>query len=156
MSASRGFTLFEIVLLIAVVAAALAGVLLVFQNTVGSSADAQVRKQALAIAEALLEEVLIASYDPLPGTGARADFDDIQDYNGYTTGAGIRDIEGNLVPGLGNYSASVAVAAAVPLNDTSGTLPVNEARRVTVTVTVAGLSDFTVRLDGWRVDYTPP
>ncbi|HEX2199710.1 MAG TPA: prepilin-type cleavage/methylation domain-containing protein, partial [Burkholderiales bacterium] len=52
---SRGFTLFEIVLLIAVVAAALVGVLLVFQSTVASSADAQVRKQALAIVEAVLE-----------------------------------------------------------------------------------------------------
>ncbi len=154
---SRGFTLFEIVLLIAVVAAALVGVLLVFQSTVASSADAQVRKQALAIAEALLEEVLLASYDPLPGTGARADFDDIQDYHGYTTVAGgMRDIENNLVPGLGSYNATVAVAAATPLNDTSGTQPVNAARRVTVTVTVAGLSDFTVRLDGWRVNYTPP
>ncbi|HEX2199711.1 MAG TPA: hypothetical protein VHG88_13975 [Burkholderiales bacterium] len=101
--------------------------------------------------------MLLASYDPLPGTGSRADFDDIQDYHGYTTGAGgMRDIENNLVPGLGSYNATVTVAAATPLNDTSGTQPVNEARRITVTVTVAGLSDFTVRLDGWRVNYTPP
>src|SRR5215211_7630170 len=98
----RGFTLVEMIILIVVLSAALVGVLLVFQTTVRSSADPQVQKQALAIAESLLDEILLTSYDALPGSGPnRADFNDVNDYSGYTTGGGgMRDIENNLVPGL--------------------------------------------------------
>ena len=151
-----GFTLVEAVVLIVVVATAVVGVLLVFQNTVRSSADPQVNKQALAIAEALLDEILLASYDAgQPGTGSRANFDDVDDYNGYTTGGGgMRDIQGNLIPGLGAYNASVTVAVA-PLNESGGVLAaVNEAKRVTVTVT--GPQGFTITLDGYRTRYVGP
>jgi len=53
----RGFTLIELVLFIAVVGAGVAGSLLVFDYSSRSSADPIVRKQALAIAESLLEEI---------------------------------------------------------------------------------------------------
>jgi MSHA pilin protein MshD len=156
---SRGFTLAETIVLIVVVGVALAGVLLVFQNTVRGSADPQVRKQAIAIAEALLDEILLAPYDGIAGGATRADFNDVGDYDGYTTGAGgMRDIEGNLIPGLGNYNASVVVGPETSLSD-DGTVPpqlaANRARRVTVTVTVAGLADFNITLEGWRVGYAP-
>jgi MSHA pilin protein MshD len=55
---STGFGLIEIVLFIAIVGAALAGVLLVYDRAVRSSADPLARKQAIAIAESLLSEVL--------------------------------------------------------------------------------------------------
>jgi MSHA pilin protein MshD len=153
---SRGFTLAEIVVLIVVIGVALAGVLLVFQNTVAGSADPQVRKQALAIAEGLLDEILLASYDPIaPAGGAtRADFNDVADYNGYSTAGGMVDIQGNPIAGLGNYNAAVAVSAETTLNDTSG-LGANRARRITVTVTVAGAPDHTIVLEGWRIGYAP-
>ncbi len=142
----RGFTLAEIVVLIVVLSVALVGVLLVFQTTVRGSADPQVRKQALAAAEALLDEILLASYDPLPGTGARAAFDDVDDYAAYST-SGIEDIQGVPIAGLASYNVASITVTATPLNG------VAEAKRITVTV--AGPQNFVVSLDGWRLKYTP-
>jgi MSHA pilin protein MshD len=156
----RGFTLIEILVLIVVIGVALAGVLLVFQNTVRGSADPQVRKQALAIAEAMLDEVLLTSYSPVAGGGTRANFNDIDDYAipaAYTTApGGMTDLQGVAVPGLANYNVTVTVAPAAPLTDTPSTLPVPESRRVTVTVTVTGQPNMTVSLDGYRLNYAGP
>jgi MSHA pilin protein MshD len=146
---SRGFTLVEIVVLIVVVAAALVGVLLVFQNTARGSADPQVRKQALAIAEAMLDEILQSSYDIRPGAGARADFDDVDDYVGFTTAGGMTDIRGTAIPGLENYNVtSITVDADAPLGG------VDDAKRITVTVT--GPQGFAVTLESWRLQYASP
>lgn len=153
----RGFTLIELIMLIVVLGTALAGVLLVFQNVVRSSADPQIYKQALSIAEAMLDEVLLSSYEARPGSGARANFDDLSDYDGFSTApGGMTDLQGVAIPGLGAYNVSVAVAPAAALADSGGALPVAESRRVTVTVTVNGQPDMTVRLDGFRLRYAPP
>jgi MSHA pilin protein MshD len=154
----RGFTLIELIVLIVVLSTALAGVMLVFQNVVRRSADPQVYKQALAIAEAMLDEVLLASYDAQPGGGTRASFDDVTDYNGFTTAGGMKDMQGAAIPGLAAYNVTVDVVtdATTALSDSGGALPVAESRRVTVTVTVAGQPDMTVRLDGYRLRYAPP
>ncbi|MDH4285372.1 MAG: prepilin-type N-terminal cleavage/methylation domain-containing protein, partial [Gallionellaceae bacterium] len=53
----RGISLIELIMFIVIVGIALAGVLLVMNKVTASSADPLVRKQALAIAESLLEEV---------------------------------------------------------------------------------------------------
>lgn len=53
-----GLTLIELVMFIMIVSLALAGVLLVLNTTVRASADPMERKQALAIAESLLTEVV--------------------------------------------------------------------------------------------------
>ena len=71
----QGFTLIELVIFIVIVSVALAGVLTVLNITTKSSADPMVRKQALAIAEALLEEVMMQPYtycDPDDVTAATA------------------------------------------------------------------------------------
>jgi MSHA pilin protein MshD len=71
----RGFTLIELIMFIVIVGVALAGVLTVFNVTTKSSADPMVRKQALAIAEALLEEVMLQPFtwcDPSDATAATA------------------------------------------------------------------------------------
>lgn len=52
-----GVTLIELIVFIVIVGAAVAGVLTVFSTTAKSSADPMIRKQLLAIAEALLDEV---------------------------------------------------------------------------------------------------
>jgi MSHA pilin protein MshD len=52
-----GLTLVELVIFIAVIGIAVSGILLVLNQTTQRSADPQMRKQALALAEALLEEV---------------------------------------------------------------------------------------------------
>jgi MSHA pilin protein MshD len=58
----RGVTLIELILFIVIVSVAVAGVLRALQLSAGASADPLRRKQALMIAEGLLEEVLLAKY----------------------------------------------------------------------------------------------
>ena len=56
-SSGRGFTLIELVLSIAIMGIAVAGVLAAYDYAVRDSADPIVKKQALAIAESLLQEI---------------------------------------------------------------------------------------------------
>jgi len=62
MTSERGLSLIELLVFIVVVGIAVTGVLSVYSLNVRSSADPMVRKQALAIAESLLEEVLAKPY----------------------------------------------------------------------------------------------
>jgi MSHA pilin protein MshD len=55
----RGLSLVELVMFIAIVGIAIAGVLVVYNQAIRGSADPLVRKQAIAIAESLLGEVLM-------------------------------------------------------------------------------------------------
>jgi len=140
--ASRGFSLIELIFFIVIVSVALAGVLQVMQITSRASADPIVRKQALALAESVLQEVLQKAYadpDPLVSTGetTRETFDDVDDYNGRSN-ATFTD----LPAGLAAYSIAIVVAPA-----TLGTLAV---KRVTVTVTRGGES---ITLQGYRGNY---
>lgn len=58
----RGLSLIELVMFIAIVGMALAGILVVYDNAVRGSADPMVRKQAVAIAESVLSEVLMQPF----------------------------------------------------------------------------------------------
>jgi MSHA pilin protein MshD len=55
----RGLTLIELIMFIVIVGVAIAGVLTVLNHTTQHSADPMIRKQMLAIAEAVLEEVML-------------------------------------------------------------------------------------------------
>ncbi|HJV75001.1 MAG TPA: type II secretion system protein [Noviherbaspirillum sp.] len=57
-----GLTLIELVLFIVIVSVGLAGILSVMNITTRNSADPMIRKQALAIAESLLEEVKLQPF----------------------------------------------------------------------------------------------
>ena len=61
-AALRGFSLVELLIFIVVVSAALAGVLRIFNEATARSADPAERRQALAIAESLLEEVSLMPF----------------------------------------------------------------------------------------------
>lgn len=56
-SSERGISLIELIMFIVIISVALAGILTVMNKVTGHSADTLIRKQALAIAESLLEEV---------------------------------------------------------------------------------------------------
>lgn len=145
----RGFTLIELVIFIVVVSAGLAGILSVMNSVVRSSTDPMVRKQTIAIAESLLEEILLKDYaNPTGGyTGAvRAQFDDVSDYAGYTS-TGIVDLTGASVAGLGNYNISaVTVASSTDLTGVA-------AKKITVSVTGPGDA---ISLSGYRTcDLSP-
>src|SRR4051812_30392980 len=62
MQQEQGLTLVELVMFIVIVSVAVVGVLQVLNLTTKHSADPQLRKQALSIAEALLEEVELAHF----------------------------------------------------------------------------------------------
>ena len=152
MRRNRGFTLVEMILTIVVVSVGLAGVLTAFSTTVKSSADPLIRKQMIAIAEGMMEEVTLKPYTD-PGTGGfiaagscdRTNADDIQDYAGYGNRA-VCDVDGTSVPGLSSYKVSVSLDTTATL----GTLT-SDVTRVTVTVSNGGAESFT--LVGWRTKY---
>lgn len=144
----RGFTLIELIIFIVILSVGLAGILLVMNTVVKSSADPMVRKQATAIAESLLEEIFLKDYSNPPGgySGSdRAQFDDISDYDGYSTSTGILDPKGAAVSGLSGYNISPAVTVASSLDLTGVT-----AKKITVSVTGPG---GTVSLTGYRSNY---
>jgi len=58
----RGLTLIELIMFIVVVGIAVAGILLVYTNTVRYSADPVVRKQMLAVAETMLAETALMPF----------------------------------------------------------------------------------------------
>lgn len=143
----RGLTLIELILFIVIVAAAVAGVLAVFNQVVQSSADPLARKQAIVVAESLLEEILAVPYTcpdsscTAVTTANRTATHQLADYHGFAM-TGIAALDGSLIPQLSGYAASILVTDEV-LNGRSG-------KRIAVTVSRGGES---VTLDGWRGQY---
>ena len=58
----RGVTLVELVISIVVISIALAGTLAVMRRTTASSADPMIVRQAVGVAEAYLEEILLNTW----------------------------------------------------------------------------------------------
>jgi MSHA pilin protein MshD len=76
----RGVTLIELILSMVIISIAVTGVLSVMNLTVKHSADPVVEHQAIAIAEAYLEEILLQAYTDPNGTNAgetRSSFDNV-------------------------------------------------------------------------------
>lgn len=149
----RGFTLIELIIFIVVVSAGMAGILSVMDVTIKSSGDPVVRKQSIAIAESLLEEILLKDYaDPAGGYSGsdRAQFDDVSDYAGYSTTAGIVDTAGVSVSGLTQYNISPAITVAAVSAAENAALNAVGAKKITVSVTRLGE---TISLTGYRANY---
>lgn len=149
---ASGFTLIEMIIAIVIISVGLAGVLLAFTTAVKSSADPLIHKQMLAIAEEMMEEVLLKPYAVGPGTISGCDrhnADDVSDYNGYNQP--VCDISGTAIfsPST-TYTVTVAV---VPAGDL-GALSSSNVKKVTVTVN-HGSSD-ALTLVGWRTWYASP
>lgn len=145
---SRGFTLIELVIFIVIVGCGLAGILSVMHSVARSSADPGVRKQSMAAAESLLEEILLREYsNPADGyTGpVRSEFDDVTDYAGYETAAGLVDASGLPITGLAAYNFAPPTTV-VASSDLAGVAAVK------VTVSVTG-PEGAVRISGYRSRY---
>ena len=142
----RGVTLIELVISIVVIAIAVGAVLGVLSRSVGRSADAMVMSQAVAIAEAYLEEIMLKPFadpDGVDGEANRVDFDDVDDYNGLVD-VGARDQFGAAIATLSQYTVAVTVAASTALTGVPGA----DALRVDVRVTYS--PNVTVTLSGYR------
>lgn len=93
----HGLTLIELIVFIVIVGVALAGVLTVLNHTTRHSADPMIRKQALAIAEAILEEVMMQPFtwcDPDSDLTRRAEAEAATSYASCVVGLP----ENNLAP----------------------------------------------------------
>lgn len=140
-------TLVELIVAIVIIGIGVAGVMIAFTSAVRSSSDPVVRKQMMAVAEGLSEEIRrmpFAIEAPAPAAGcARKAFNDIRDYNGYAS-TGICDINGTVV--LTGMNVRVTVADAAELTGIGTT------DRLKFTVTVTRGQD-TVSLVGWRTNF---
>jgi MSHA pilin protein MshD len=113
------------------------------------SADAMACQQAIAVAQSYLEEIALRPFhdpDTTATEGARADYDDIDDYNSFAD-TGVHDQLGRAVTGLGTYNVQVAVAASSALGSLSST----RVKRIDVTVTAP--TGYVIKLSAYRADY---
>lgn len=136
---ARGMTLMELVVAIVIISVGLAGVLAVLNTAAQNSADPFPAKQALAVAEGMLEEVALKNYANPPGgwsgTSTQANrkfFDDVGDYATPvpydTSPGGVYTVDGTAsLPGLSDYIVKVEVF--------NTTLNGVAAKRIKVTVT---------------------
>jgi MSHA pilin protein MshD len=124
----RGVTLVELVIAIVIIAIAVSAVMGVLSMTTRGSAEAMIRNQAVAIAASYLEEIRLKDFAAGSGTGSRAAFDDVSDYNGLVD-VGAHDQFGNAIAGLDQYTVRVTVGAG-----TIGTLSGAHVRRIDVNV----------------------
>lgn len=179
-AAPRGLTLVELIVFVAVVAVGAAGILLVLNYTTQRSSDPLPQRQALAIAESLLEEVALMpltwcdpddpaaatatgaadcavaeAIGPEPGEARgspAAPFDNVNDYHGYDSAAGpLPGIRDITGLAVPGLEAYRAVVTVTP--EPLGAIPAGDALRITVTVT--GPANTRVILDGYRTRFAP-
>ena len=175
----RGLTLVELILFVLIVSIALLGVLLLLNTATARSSNPLVQKQALAVAEALLEEVELMPFTycdpddadvttaaspaactapealgPEPGesrTSLATPFDNVNDYHNFSM-AGISDITGTALPGLSAYSATVMITPET-LAGTGSSVPSAAALRISVQVN--GPANQSITLEGYRTRFGP-
>lgn len=180
----RGISLVELVMFIVIVSTAVVGILQVFSLTTSRSADPLLRKQALSIAEGLLEEVELAGFTFCDPTDAQADvatgafvstvaplgcaatvegFDQeaggiprpFDNVNDYVRLAGVGELYPRDAAGA-NFPAGYAATVAIAPDAAFGpaAAPIPQAAVLRITVTVAYGNDNVV-LEGYRVRYAP-
>jgi MSHA pilin protein MshD len=178
-----GVSLIETVIFIVVLGIGFGAIFVLYNGATRGSVDPLVRKQALAIATSLIEEIELRGFTycdpndpavytatstadcttaealgPEPGETRYADprFNNVNDYAGFPamSGAGIKDIANNPISATGLNGYSVTIAVA---NITGGELPLvtntNDALRITVSV--SGPTGVSVTLQGYRLRYAP-
>ncbi|MDD0840756.1 type II secretion system protein [Curvibacter sp. HBC61] len=127
----RGMTLIELIVALVIVGVAGAGVLTALQLALRYSADPLAQRQALAIAESLMEEVSSRAFtdvdlhDPaaaIPNalgpevalgesrSSPTLGFDNVDDYAGYSQQGTLTDAAGNAWPLTGQYATCVLVS----------------------------------------------
>ncbi len=148
---SAGFSLIEVVIAITVLSVALTGSMMLMHTTLRSSADPMIQRQAAAIAEAYIEEVILQSYidpDLDQATGAvcpsaeasRALFDNVCDYDALND-VGARNRSGTAITGLGAYTVDIDIVTTATLNTLSGS---SQVLRIDVQVSHPSMSSFSV------------
>lgn len=174
-----GLSLVEVIVFIVVLGIGIAGIALLYNQVTRASVDPLVRKQAVAIATSLMEEIQLRPFtycDPDDAAvftavspagcatpeniGAEGGetrygptfFDNVSDYAALPPMVGsIQDVTNTTISGLAGYSAQVQVAAAG--GDFPAAVPPDDALLITLTVT--GPANTQVVLHGYRLRYAP-
>jgi MSHA pilin protein MshD len=148
--ASRGFTLIELIVAITIVAICAGTILGVMAAVASRSADAMLQQQAIAIAQAYLDEIeqrwVVDPNGTPPDCTSRGCWDLVSQYNGLND-VGAQDQFGNAIAALAAYTVSVNVAQSTALPGITGA----NALRIDVTVTTP--PNVTVTLSGYRTNY---
>jgi MSHA pilin protein MshD len=149
----RGLSLIELVVFIVVMGVGIGGILLVYNQVTRASVDPMVRKQALAIAASLLEEIELKPFtycDPddanvyvatstagctTPESALVAEasetryaeprFDNVNDYNGFAMGSGVAPPNADIKTANGHVLAELSeYSAIVTITSTIADFPV--------------------------------
>lgn len=166
-----GFTLIEIVLVIVLVGVMMAGMASLFAETIVNSHRPYLRQKALAVANAFMEEIQHKQWDdntPIGGgcvqiggycpagpaaagigteEGSRADYDDVDDYNGLSQSPP-QDASGTDMPGFDGFTVTVTVQT--PGSPWNG---INEAQVKRIVVSVTSPNTETISLTSYRLNY---
>lgn len=145
----RGFTLIELIVAVTIVAIVVTTVLGAIAAMASRSADAVMQQQAVAIAQAYLDEILqrwVVDPNGTPPNTGRGSWDLIDQYNGLLD-VGARDQFGNSITSLNAYTVSVSV---VPTTALPGILGAAVRR---IDVTVSGPPNVNIMLSGYRTNY---
>jgi len=178
----RGITLIELIVFMVIVGVAMTGVISSINFNVRHSADPVVKKQALAIAEALLEEIELMPFticDPDDPNVTTATSGEGCTGGGYVEAFGPETIDGQVetryvAPFFDNVSDydgfSMASGAIMDITNTNlvlngytAAVTIDEkaingmtaADSLSITVAVTGPLNTTVVLEGYRTRYTP-
>lgn len=150
----RGVSLIELIVFIVIISTAMTGILLVMDHVTRSSADPLLRKQALAVAESMLEEIRLQDLSGVACTAtlgpdlARTGVTSVWDYCNYTTTNGILDFStNNPVGGLGGYNITSIAVAQTP---TLGGTVITAGSGVVITVRVTDPAGVQVEATGYR------
>jgi MSHA pilin protein MshD len=153
-----GISLIELIIFIVIISVALTGILLVMNQVTAHSADPLVRKQAIAAAESLLEEIELQDFIAASGVVTAGSVTQANRASGYhivseyhnfppDDAVGIFPTSGvTAIAGLENYTAKVAVT-----NEGLNGIAAGSAVRITVTVTTP--QNEAIVIDGYRTAY---
>lgn len=152
-----GASLIELIMFIVIVSTALSGILAVMNQVTKGSADPLIRKQAMAAAYSLLEEVALQDFLPVSGVAGTAVtqanrasvYHIVSDYNGFST-TGIFSLADATAASavLTNYNASVTV-----LPEAAAWNGIAAASAVQINVTVSGPNNTSITATGYRTAY---
>lgn len=181
----RGLSLIEVVVFIVVMGIGLAAMLALYSQFTRASVDPLVRKQALAIASSLMEEIQLQAFtycDPddanvhvatsvggcttqevigIEGGETRygaTRFDNVSDYDGFAMAAGdIRSIDNAPITLLAGYEVQAITIATINNGELGAGVPNTEnSEALRITVTTRHVPTNTiVSLQGYRLRYAP-